>query len=154
MLDICGLYSFRQIRTFCNSTCMCTKSGPTLLFAFALSLTLRAQKWAVVSRLDFLFSFLNSHRGEKLWQLHLIPRPRLIKYQTLTKLCFIHVNCSVVHCALFTKTYTCFYEKRKTNFQEFSNPSILTEKPITSLTNKDKHCRRGLKWQIFTQSLW
>ena len=56
---------------------LCIKSAPTLLFAFALSLTLRAQKWAVVSRLDFLFSFLNSHRGEKLWQLHLIPRPRL-----------------------------------------------------------------------------
>ena len=77
---------------------VCTKSGPTLLFAFALSLTLRAQKWAVVSRLDFLFSFLNSHRGEKLWQLHLIPRPRLTKYQILTKLYLIHVDCSVVHC--------------------------------------------------------
>ena len=84
---------------FFSNTWLCIKSGPTLLFAFALSLTLRAQKWAVVSRLDFLFSFLNSHRGEKLWQLHLIPRPRLTKYQILTKLYFIHVDCSVVHCA-------------------------------------------------------
>ena len=88
----------RQIRFFSNRW-LCIKSAPTLLFAFALSLTLRAQKWAVVSRLDFLFSFLNSHRGEKLWQLHLIPRPRLTKYQILTKLYFIHVDCSVVHCA-------------------------------------------------------
>ena len=125
-------------------------------------LTLRAQKWAVVSRLDFLFSFLNSHRGEKLWQLHLIPRPHLTKYQILTKLYLIHVDWSVNSALCFSKQLTfslrpthVFKKNGKWFFKNFltlwfwlKNRSNLWKKL------RHKHCRRDLKWQIFTQSVW
>ena len=138
----------RPIRFFSN-TWLCIKSEPTLLFAFALSLTLRAQKWAVVSRLDFLFSFLNSHRGEKLWQLHLIPRPRLTKYQILTKLYFIHAYLVYsAHCAFQNISLRLTHVFMKNGKQFFKN--FLTLRFWRKKRSHNMRFRGWLLWGLET----